>query len=92
MTLILNKAENSINLSKRVQNLQLPIFREIAALAKRQNAIDLGGGTPDFSAPEELKAAAVLAIQSDYNQYALSQGVQELREGISERLISKARR
>jgi aspartate/methionine/tyrosine aminotransferase len=89
MTLVLNKAENSINLSKRVQNLQLPIFREIAALAKRQNAINLAGGTPDFSAPEELKAAAVLAIQSDYNQYALSQGVQELREGISERLYQK---
>lgn len=89
MTLILNKMEKATTLSKRVENLQLPIFREIAALAKKQDAINLGGGTPDFAAPAELKAAAILAIQSDCNQYALSQGVQELRKGISERLYQQ---
>jgi aminotransferase len=81
-----NFRQKTLSLAKRVQNLQLPIFREIAALASSRGAINLGGGTPDFPAPAEIKAAAIAAIQSDYNQYALSQGVQKLREGIAKRL------
>ncbi|BBB89608.1 MAG TPA: aminotransferase class I/II-fold pyridoxal phosphate-dependent enzyme [Methylomusa anaerophila] len=76
----------TVSLANRVRGLQLPVFREIATLAKSRNAIDLGGGTPNFPAPVELKAAAVAAVQSDYNQYALSQGIQELRKGIAGKL------
>jgi aminotransferase len=79
-------AQDSSVLSERVQGLQLPIFREIATLAKQCDAINLGGGTPDFPAPPELKAAAIAAVQSDVNQYALSQGIPQLREGIAARL------
>lgn len=73
-------------LSERVRRLTLPVFREIAALAERHGAINLGGGTPDFAAPPELKDAASAAIYSDLNQYALSQGIKPLREGIAGRL------
>ncbi|AIF52360.1 pyridoxal phosphate-dependent aminotransferase [Pelosinus sp. UFO1] len=86
MGTIINKKQRPISLANRVQNLQLPVFREIAALAKERGAINLGGGTPDFAAPIEIKDAAVKAIQSDCNQYALSQGVLELRVGIAKRL------
>ncbi|HWR06864.1 pyridoxal phosphate-dependent aminotransferase [Sporomusa sp.] len=74
------------SLAGRVLQLQLPIFREIATLADQCSAINLGGGTPDFAAPPELKAAANAAIQGDLNQYALSQGVKRLREGIAGKL------
>jgi aspartate/methionine/tyrosine aminotransferase len=73
-------------LSDRVRQLTLPVFREIAALAERHGAINLGGGTPDFASPPELKAAASAAIHGDLNQYALSQGAKPLREGIAGRL------
>jgi len=86
MGTILKDGQQTLSLANRVQNLQLPVFRQIAALATKRGAINLGGGTPDFAAPIEIKDAAVTAIQSDYNQYALSQGVLELREGIAKRL------
>ncbi|WP_371379641.1 pyridoxal phosphate-dependent aminotransferase [Sporomusa aerivorans] len=75
-----------VYLSDRVLKLKLPVFREIAALAERRGAINLGGGTPDFAAPQELKAAAGRAVNSDLNQYALSQGIEGLRQGIAGRL------
>lgn len=86
MATIVYSDPKTISLANRVQNLQLPVFREIAALAKRRGAINLGGGTPDFPAPVEIKEAAIKAIRSDFNQYALSQGVLELREGITRRI------
>ncbi len=73
-------------LSDRVLRLTLPVFREIATLADRHGAINLGGGTPDFASPPELKEAASAAIYGDLNQYALSQGIKPLREGIAVRL------
>lgn len=70
-------------LAARTEQIQLPIFREIAALAQKHKAINLAGGTPDFPAPMAVKQAAVAAIEADQNQYALSHGVKELREGIA---------
>lgn len=78
----------AIDLSDRVLQLKLPVFREIAALAERHGAINLGGGTPDFASPPELKDAASAAIYGDLNQYALSQGIKPLRAGIADRLRS----
>ncbi|WP_144349156.1 pyridoxal phosphate-dependent aminotransferase [Sporomusa termitida] len=75
-----------VSLADRVHQLHLPVFREIATLADRCGAINLGGGTPDFAAPPKLKAAANAAILADFNQYAPSQGVERLRAGIAGRL------
>lgn len=91
MGTIADKKQKKQYLAQRVQSLQLPVFREIAALATKRGAINLGGGTPDFPAPIELKDAAAAAVQSDYNQYALSQGVAELRAGIAKRLQEQQR-
>ena len=52
-------------------------------LAIRHDAVNLAQGFPDFPAPEELKIAAQTAIMDDHNQYAITWGVKELREGIS---------
>lgn len=74
------------DIALRIKNLRLPVFREIAALAQQHQAVNLAGGTPDFPAPPELKLAGIQAIQDNHNQYALSHGIQALREGISARL------
>lgn len=73
-------------LSKRIQQVNLPNFKDLAALALEHNAIDLGGGTPNFPTLSEFKEAAVAAIRSDYNQYSVSPGLMELREGIANRI------
>jgi L-glutamine---4-(methylsulfanyl)-2-oxobutanoate aminotransferase len=81
--------ESAIRLSSRLDNTPLPLIRALTARATELGAINLAGGVPDFPAPAELKAAAVEAILGDYNQYAPTQGVAELRAGIAERLSQR---
>jgi len=54
--------------------------------AKMTDPIDLSIGQPDFDVPEEVRRAAVDAINGNRNGYALSQGVPVLREKLQSRL------
>ncbi len=55
-------------------------------LANRHHAINLAQGFPDFAAPLELKQAACDAVLSDHNQYAITWGVPELRQALSQKV------
>lgn len=63
------------------------VIREMTRQALRHNAINLAQGFPDFPAPSELKQAAQEAIARDVNQYAITWGARELREGIAEKFF-----
>ncbi len=49
------------------------------------DALNLAQGFPDFSAPEQVKEAAIRAIRSDVNQYSITWGAKEFRQAIAER-------
>ena len=74
--------------AQRVRGFGSSIIREMTRLSLTYDALNLSQGFPDFSAPPEVKAAAVDAIQMDVNQYTVTWGVPALREAIAE----KARR
>jgi aminotransferase len=59
------------------------VIREMTRQALRHNAINLAQGFPDFPAPKEIKLAAQQAIANDINQYAITWGARDLREGIA---------
>ncbi|MDR3762636.1 MAG: aminotransferase class I/II-fold pyridoxal phosphate-dependent enzyme [Acidobacteriota bacterium] len=59
------------------------VIREMTRQALQHNAINLAQGFPDFPAPSELKLAAQEAIARDVNQYAITWGARDLREGIA---------
>ena len=60
------------------------IFAEMSTLALEVGAINLGQGFPDTDGPEELKQAAVAAIQEGRgNQYPPPHGLPLLREAIA---------
>jgi len=46
-------------------------------------AVNLAQGFPDFAAPQAIKDAAVGAIQSDFNQYAITWGAPVFRDAIA---------
>ncbi|RIK71033.1 MAG: aspartate aminotransferase [Planctomycetota bacterium] len=48
--------------------------------AKMKNPINLSIGQPDFPVPDEIKQAAIDAINGDRNGYSQTQGILELRE------------
>jgi len=67
----------------RVSTFGKSVFTEITQLAIQHNAVDLSTGFPDVDGPAEAKAAAISALQSGKNQYALSHGEPELRRAVA---------
>ncbi len=67
----------------RLSTFGTTIFAEMTALAIQHNAINLSQGFPDFDGPAQVKAAAIAAIQSGDNQYALSNGQPDLRKAVA---------
>jgi len=47
-----------------------------------KNPVNLSIGQPDFDIPDELKNEAIYWIQAGFNQYTVTQGIQELRDKI----------
>ncbi|MBK8900211.1 MAG: aminotransferase class I/II-fold pyridoxal phosphate-dependent enzyme [Anaerolineaceae bacterium] len=70
--------------SKRLTLFRESVIRDMTRLALKHNAINLSQGFPDFDTPEPVKEAAVRAIQSGLNQYAITWGYPPLREKLAE--------
>jgi len=49
------------------------------------DVVDFGPGEPDFPTPENIKKAAMKAIQGDFTKYTAVGGIQELRKAIVEK-------
>ncbi len=69
----------------RVRYFPDSAIRVMSELASQHGAVNLAQGFPDFSAPEELKQAAVQAIRADWNQYANTAGSPRLRQALADK-------
>src|ERR1700685_4574046 len=61
------------------------VIREMTRLALQHNAINLAQGFPDFPAPDQVKQAAVAAIEQDLNQYPITWGQVSIREALADK-------
>jgi aminotransferase len=75
--------ESSFPLAARVRPFTESVIREMTRLALRHGAVNLAQGFPDFAAPEDIKQAAIQAIEADVNQYAITWGTPALRQAIA---------
>jgi aspartate aminotransferase/aminotransferase len=74
-------------LADRTRSFDASGIRKVFDLgAKLANPINLSIGQPDFDVPEPVRRAAIDAIQSRKNGYALSQGMPVLREKLQARI------
>ncbi len=71
-------------LVSRMAGFGTTIFAEMAELARRSGAINLGQGFPDTDGPNEIIEAAVDALRSGHNQYPPGDGIIELRSAIAD--------
>ncbi len=55
-------------------------------LCLKHNAINLSQGTPAYQPPDEVKHAAIKAIQEGYNQYSITWGAPTFREAIAQKM------
>ena len=69
--------------AQRVAGFGTTVFSEYSALAAKHGAVNLGQGFPDFDGPDEVKRAAVEAIEGGINQYAIGAGAEELRRAVA---------
>src|SRR5579885_3547870 len=73
------------SVSLKARRFTESVIREMTRLAIQHGAVNLAQGFPDFAAPNEVKEAAVRAVQADINQYAITWGAREFRRAIAER-------
>jgi aminotransferase len=69
--------------SRKANQFTESVIREMTREALKYGAVNLSQGFPDFAAPEEIKRAAIDAIASDVNQYAITWGARDFREAIA---------
>jgi len=80
-----------IRLASRVQQIKPSPTLAISAKAKAMQAagvdvINFGAGEPDFDTPENIKAAAIEAIQEGFTRYTAVPGIPELKKAIQQKL------
>ncbi len=71
--------------SDRALKFTESVIREMTRICLKHKGVNLAQGFPDFPAPAEIKEAAVRAIHSDINQYAITWGTPNLRQAIAEK-------
>jgi len=72
---------SDIQFSKGVSGVNISGIRKLFESAG-PNAINLGIGQPDFDTPENIKAAAIKAINDGFTGYTIGLGIPELREAL----------
>ncbi len=77
-----------LRINKRIQKLVASSTLAITARAKElqsqgADVVNFAGGEPDFDTPQEIKDAAVKAINDGFTKYTPSTGILELRKAIS---------
>src|SRR5947209_888978 len=73
-------------LSDKVARFTESVIREMTRQAMLYKAVNLAQGFPDFPAPNEIKQAAQQAVAADINQYAITWGAKNLRNGIARQM------
>lgn len=76
-----------MQLADRMADFDSSGIRKVFDLAsKMANPINLSIGQPDFDVPAEIKRAAIEAIESGKNGYAVSQGMPVLRDKLQAKI------
>lgn len=70
-------------ISYKAEKFTESVIREMTRQANKYGAINLSQGFPDFPAPQEIKQAAITAIENDVNQYAITWGAKKFRDALA---------
>jgi len=81
---------DTLALSERIGLISVSSTMKVAADADRLrregvDVVDFGAGEPDFPTPDNIKQAAIRAIENNFTKYTPAGGTQELKQAICER-------
>ena len=77
-------------LTNRIQRIEVSATMAVSAEAEKLRAtgvdlVDLGAGEPHFATPQNIKDAAIAAINNNFTKYTAVGGIAELRDAIVKR-------
>ncbi len=77
-------------LTNRIQRIEVSATMAVSAEAEKLRAtgadlVDLGAGEPYFNTPQNIKDAAIAAINNNFTKYTAVGGIAELRDAIVNR-------
>src|SRR5229473_5481354 len=80
----------TLELAERISLISESSTMKVAADADRLrregiDVVDFGAGEPDFPTPENIKQAAIAAIDANFTKYTATGGTPELKAAICER-------
>jgi aspartate aminotransferase len=80
----------TLALSERIGLISVSSTMKVAAEADRLrregiDVVDFGAGEPDFPTPDNVKRAAIRAIEQNFTKYTPAGGTQELKQAIVDR-------
>jgi aspartate aminotransferase len=74
-------------IAERMKYIDSSGIRKVFALAaKMKNPVDFSIGQPDFDTPDEVKQAAIKAIEQGANKYSQTAGIEELLNKVEQRV------
>jgi aspartate aminotransferase len=91
MSMPFKKIDYSTYLSSKVQEVKPSATLTITAKAKEMasqgiDVVNLGAGEPDFPTPQNIKNAAIEAINQDFTYYTPASGISELKLAVTEKM------
>lgn len=72
-------------LSKRTKTFTDSVIRRMTRIANQYDAINLSQGFPDFDPPKEILNRLEQVAHEDFNQYAITWGVQNFRDALAKK-------
>ena len=77
-------------IAQRISNISVSSTMKVAADADRLrregvDVVDFGAGEPDFPTPDNIKQAAVRALEQNFTKYTPAAGTMELKQSVVER-------
>ncbi len=82
--------QTSLALAERISTISVSSTMKVMVEAdklRRQgvDVVDFGAGEPDFPTPDNIKNAAIAAINNNFTKYTAAGGTEELRQAICDR-------
>ncbi len=80
----------STSLAERISLISVSSTARVSAEAEQLrraglDVVDFGVGEPDFPTPDNIKRAAIRALEENFTRYTAMAGVQELRQAVCDR-------
>src|SRR5215471_17291512 len=77
-------------IAERIASISVSSTMKVSAEADRLrgegvDVVDFGAGEPDFPTPDNIKQAAIRALEQNFTKYTAAGGTAELKKAVRER-------